>query len=48
MSFRGKFTEQAKEGDVVEARGTLEEVEYSDRAIYRVILGGRGDHLVPI
>ena len=48
VSFRGKFTEQVKEGDVVEARGTLEEVEYGDRTIHRVMLGGRGDHLVPI
>ncbi|MCW3992128.1 MAG: hypothetical protein NWE79_05425, partial [Candidatus Bathyarchaeota archaeon] len=47
-SFRGKFTEQAEEGDAVEARGTLEEVKYSDRTIHRVMLGRRGDYLVPI
>ncbi len=48
VSYRGKFTEQAGEGDVVEARGTLEEAIYPDRKIYRVMLGGRGDYLIPL
>lgn len=48
LSFRGRFTEQAAEGETVEAAGTLEEVEYGDRAVYRVVLGGRGDYLIPI
>jgi predicted nucleotidyltransferase len=48
VSYRGKFTEQAEEGDLVEARGTLEEVYYKDRTIYRLMLGGRGDYLVPV
>ncbi len=48
VSYRGKFTEQAKMGDVVEARGTLEETAYPDRKIYRVMLGGRGDYLFPL
>lgn len=48
VSFRGKFTEQAGEGDAVEARGTLEEATYTDRTIYRVVMGARGDYLVPI
>jgi predicted nucleotidyltransferase len=48
VSFRGKFTEQASEGMEVEVRGTLEEAVYNDRAVYRVVLGGRGDYLVPI
>lgn len=48
MSFRGKFAEQVKEGDAVEAMGTLEEVKYSDKTIHRVMLGRRGDYLVPI
>jgi predicted nucleotidyltransferase len=48
VSFRGKFTEQAGDGDRVEAKGTLERVEYCDQTAYRVMLGGRGDYLVPI
>ena len=48
VSFRGKFTEQAGDGDRVETRGNLEKVEYSDRTAYRVMLGDRGDYLVPI
>lgn len=48
VSFRGKFTEQAGEGDAVEARGTLEEATYTDRTVYRVVMGARGDYLVPI
>jgi len=47
LSFRGKFTEMAVEGDVVEARGTLEEVGGGEKR-YRVVLGGRGDYLVPV
>lgn len=48
VSFRGKFTEQAAEGDVVEARGTLEEVVSGDLTHYRVMLGRRGDYMVPV
>ena len=48
VSFRGKFTEQASEGTEVEARGTLEEAVYSERTVYRVVLGGRGDYMVPV
>ena len=48
VSFRGKFTEQARDGDRVEARGTLEKVEYGDRTACRVMLGSRGDYLVPV
>jgi len=47
LSFRGKFTEMAVEGDVVEARGTLE-VAGGGVKRYRVVLGGRGDYLVPV
>jgi predicted nucleotidyltransferase len=47
VSFRGKFTEQVGDGDRVEARGTLERVEYGDRTACRVMLGGKGDYLVP-
>ncbi len=48
VSYRGKFTEQAREGEVVVARGTLEEVEYMDRATLRLMLGGREDYLIPV
>ena len=47
VSYRGKFTEQAREGEVVEARGTLEEVEYRDHTTLRLMMGGRGDYLIP-
>ena len=48
MSFRGKFTEQASRGDVVEARGTLEEVVSEGHTYHRVMLGRRGDYLFPV
>lgn len=48
VSFRGKFTEQAREGDAVEGRGMLERVRYDDRTVYRVVMGGRGDYLIPL
>ena len=48
VSFRGKFTEQAVEGDVVEARGTLEEVASGSLTYHRVMLGRRGDYLIQI
>jgi predicted nucleotidyltransferase len=47
LSFRGKFTEMAVEGDVVEARGALEVVGGGEKR-YRVVLGGKGDYLVPV
>lgn len=48
VSFRGKFTEQALEGDVVEARGTLEEVVSGGLTYHRVMLGRKGDYLFPV
>ena len=48
VSFRGKFTEQAVKGDVVEARGTLEEVVSGGLTYYRVMLGRRGDYMFPV
>ena len=48
VSFRGKFTEQAVEGDVVEARGILEEVVSGGLTYHRVMLGRRGDYLFPV
>ncbi len=47
-SYRGKFTEQAQEGDMVEARGTLEKVHGKDGVYYRLMLGGSGDYLLPL
>jgi predicted nucleotidyltransferase len=47
-SYRGKFTEQAQEGDLVEARGTLEKVQGDDGVYYRLMLGASGDYLLPI
>ena len=48
VSFRGKFTEQAREGDAIEARGTLEEVTRGSGTTYRVMLSAKGDYLIPI
>jgi predicted nucleotidyltransferase len=47
VSYRGKFTEQVVEGDLVEARGTLEGVVYEDETIYRLMMGDSEDYLVP-
>ena len=47
LSYRGRFTEQAKKDDFVEFRGTLEEYILNDEKRYRVVLGTRGDYLVP-
>jgi len=47
-SYRGKFTEQAHEGDIVEARGTLEKVQGRDCVYYRLMLGASGDYLLPL
>jgi len=47
-SYRGKFTEQAQEGDMVEARGTLEKVQGKDGVYYRLMLGASGDYLLPL
>jgi len=48
LSYRGKFTEQARVGDRVEAKGTLEEAVIGGRKVHRVVLGGPGDYLVPV
>ena len=47
-SFRGKFTEQAQESDMIEARGTIEEVHGENGVYRRLILGGSGDYLLPL
>ncbi len=48
LSYRGKFTEQAEKGDLVEARGTLEEVAIRGERSFRVILGRKGDYMIPL
>ncbi len=48
ISFRGRFTEQAKKGDAVKVRGTLEKVRLPNETKYRVVLGDEGDLLLPI
>jgi len=46
-SFRGRFCEQAREGERVLARGKLERVVAKEGEIYhRLLLGGRGDSMI--
>lgn len=47
VSYRGKFTEQARAGDRVEIRGTLEKVMGPDGHT-RVVLGGARDYMIPL
>jgi predicted nucleotidyltransferase len=47
VSYRGKFTEQVRSGEFIEARGMLEKVWYTDKIIYRLMLGRKGDYLLP-
>jgi predicted nucleotidyltransferase len=44
-SYRGKFTEQVKQGDRIKARGTLEKVYLKNGSFYRLMLGRSGDYL---
>ncbi|MEE8354238.1 MAG: nucleotidyltransferase domain-containing protein, partial [Candidatus Bathyarchaeia archaeon] len=48
LSYRGKFTEQAEKGDSVGVRGTLEEVVIRGERSFRVILGRKGDYMIPL
>ncbi len=48
LSYRGKFTEQGEKGDLVEVRGTLEEVVIRGQRSFRVILGRKGEYMIPI
>ncbi|TEU14225.1 MAG: hypothetical protein E3J21_16560 [Anaerolineales bacterium] len=46
VSFRGRFCEQAREGERVIAQGKLERVVAREREAYhRLLLGGRGDSM---
>jgi len=47
-SYRGKFTEQVKQGDRIHARGTLEKVDPDGASFYRLALGRRGDYLLSL
>jgi hypothetical protein len=47
-SFRGKFTEQAHMGQLVEARGKLEKVDEERGSHLRLLLGDPGDYLIPV
>lgn len=49
-SFRGRFCEQASQGDVVVVRGTLEEVyDLRTGEVYRrIVVGSRGDYMYPL
>lgn len=48
VSYRGKFTEQAEEGDKIRAKGSMEQVIYNNKTVYRVMLGRKNDYLIPI
>jgi predicted nucleotidyltransferase len=48
LSYRGKFTEQGEKDDLVEVRGTLEEVVIRGKKSFRVILGRKGDYMIPL
>jgi predicted nucleotidyltransferase len=46
-SFRGRFCEQAREGEWVVARGKLERVSSKGETVYhRLLLGGPGDRMI--
>jgi predicted nucleotidyltransferase len=47
-SYRGKFTEQVTIGQRIKAYGTLERVNSNNEICYRLILGGKGDYLIPV
>ncbi len=48
VSFRGRFTEQAQIGSVVEVYGSIEKVTSKGFYYYRVILGSPRDYLLPV
>ena len=47
-SFRGRFAEQALKGEVVEARGALEEVRFRGERYQRLVVGASGDYMVAL
>lgn len=48
VSFRGRFTEQARRGELIEARGKLERVTTEKGRYLRLLLGDPRDYLIPI
>ncbi len=48
VSFRGRFCEQAREGERVIARGKLEMVDWKGEVYHRLVLGRPGDFMVPV
>ena len=47
VSLRGRFCEQAKKGDSITARGTIEKVVSRNDEYFQMMLGDTGDYLVP-
>jgi len=47
-SFRGRFAEQAFEGEVIDVRGTLEEVRFRGERYQRIVVGAPGDYMVAL
>lgn len=46
-SYRGRFTEQARKGEKIQASGKVEEVFHNDRKYYRLLLESPKDYLIP-
>jgi predicted nucleotidyltransferase len=47
VSYRGRFCEQARAGDRIRARGTLERVQAKDgRVWHRLLLGNHPDDIM--
>ncbi len=47
-SYRGRFTEQANEGEKIRAKGRVEKVCEKEKEYYRMILGKPEEFLIPI
>ncbi|MBU7015952.1 MAG: hypothetical protein HXS44_00470 [Theionarchaea archaeon] len=47
VSLRGRFCEQVKKGDTITARGTIEKVVSNHDEYFQMMLGDKGDYLVP-
>ena len=49
VSFRGRFCEQARDGETVIAQGKVERVQAGEHVFYRLLLGNRtSDFMVPL
>lgn len=47
-SFRGRFSEQAVKGEVIEVEGRLEEVNFKGLRYQRIVVGASGDYMVAL